>query len=366
MTDSKPVLHRLQGIANGMMAIESRTLFVEGYNERTLLALYEITGDRAYLDHVRKWVRKLLDLQKPEGYWSTGYGDVYFADTGSALGLFLNFYKFATPEERKRIDQALQRYFDLLLLKGDTAGKPFVHEDGSLGCGFGTDAKGTIVGSLNQPYTISTALTGAEIFAAWHYLKGHDRDKQTAVKACNWILAAMAGDPPPVPQAKPGQIPYLFGDANNPVYAFHAAEPELLDRLWKTWPYDTSTYAGEGFIAAWTYIDDQGFRQSLGRRVKPHVQWLLRTQNEDGSWGRKRSDDQLRSHGVVNLLVWYYGRVEQDPRVATAIGRYCDLLIDEPRSRYLLSNPIGIALVGRALATILKPGVDCNRWLDHH
>jgi hypothetical protein len=68
----------------------------------------------------------------------------------------------------------------------------------------------------------------------------------------------------------------------------------------------------------------------------------------------------------VNLLAWYYGSVEQDPRVAEALRRYCALMIDEQRSRYLVRHPIGNALVGRALATIVKPGVDCNRWLDHH
>lgn len=217
---------------------------------------------------------------------------------------------------------------------------------------------------MNGSYVISTALTGAEVFAAWHYLKGHDRDKRIAVNACNWILATMAGDPPPIPEAQPGQIPYVFNDAKNPAYADHAVEPQAQDRLWKTWPYDTSAYAGEGFIAAWTYIDDKEFRSSLGHRIKPHVRWLLRTQNDDGSWAKKNSDDQLRSHGVANLLVWYYGNVERDPSVAAAIRRYAALLTDEKRGAYLLRNPIGNALAGRALATILKPGVDCNPWMD--
>jgi hypothetical protein len=94
--DTKPLLERLKGIAKITMAGEFKggkeyktSIFVEGYNERAILALYEITGEKFYLDHVRKWVGKLLDLQKPEGYWGTGYGDVYFADTGSALGLLM-------------------------------------------------------------------------------------------------------------------------------------------------------------------------------------------------------------------------------------------------------------------------------------
>ncbi len=352
------VMGRLRRVADWMMANEQSAIFVEGYNERTLLALYEITGDGRYLEHVRRWARKLLDLQLPAGYWGTGYGDVYFADTGSALGLLINLYKFADAEERARIDAAMGRYLDLLLVRGDRTGKPFVHEDGSLGTGFTADRDGTIRGDLNRPYTIATALTGAEIFAAWHYIKGDDRHRRIAVRACDWILDTMAGDPPPDPWAAPGQIPYIIEDTN----------PGLKDRydLWKRWPYDTAAYVGEGFIAAWTYVDDAQFRERLARRVRPHIEWLLRTQNADGSWAAKGSGDQHRSHGVVNVLVWFHERIERDPRAAAAVRRYAALLLDEERSAYLQvpGNGIATSLAGRALAEIVRPGVDCCRWKE--
>jgi hypothetical protein len=353
-----PVLGRLRAIGQWMMEHEQSAIFVEGYNERTLLALHEITGETRYLDHVRRWVHKLLDAQDPAGFWGTGYKTVYFADTGSALGLFINFYKFATPAERERIDTALERYFHLLLEQGDSRGRPFVHDDGSLGVGFSKYVDGQAKGDLNQPYTIATALTGAEIFAAWHYIKGDERYKRMAVDACDWMLDTMAGDPPPHPMAEPGQIPYIIDDWNpgrrNARY------------LWRRWPYDTSAYCGEGFIAAWTYIDAPRFRRTLGRRVRPHIEWLLRSQNADGSWAEKGSPDQLRSHGVVNLLLWYHHQIEADPRIASALQRYVMLLLDEERSRYLKvpGNGIATSLAGRALAEIVRPGVDCYRWRD--
>lgn len=355
---TEPILDRLHGIADWMMKHEQKAIFVEGYNERTLLALYEITGEERYLSHVRKWANKLLAAQKPAGYWGTGYGDVYFADTGSALGLLVNFYKFATPEERQRIDTAFERYFHLLLVKGDSKGRPFVHEDGSLGVGYHADLEGNIKSGLNKPYTISTALTGAEIFAAWHYMKGNARDRQIAIRACNWLLDTMVGDEPPDPWAQPGQIPYYIDDWNR--------GRENRHWIWKRWPYDTSAYAGEGFIAAWTYIDDTAFRRDLGTRVRPHVEWLLRTQNDDGSWAEKGSGDQLRSHGVVNLLLWYHHEVRCDPRITNAIRRYYLLLLDEARSRYLNvpGNGVATSLAGRALVEIVRPGVDCYRWKE--
>lgn len=291
-------------------------------------------------------------------FCGTGYKTVCFADTGSALGLFINFYKFATAEERKRIDAALQRYFDLLLVKGDSTGKPFVHPDGSLGVGFSKYVDGKAQGDLNKPYTISTALTGAEIFAAWHYIKGDERFREMTIDACDWILDTMVGDEPPHRLAQPGQIPYIIEDWNP-----NRKDPEW---VWARWPYDTSAYCGEGFIAAWTYVDHRAFRGSLARRLRPHIEWLLRTQNADGSWAARGSGDQLRSHGVVNLLLWHYERIERDPRIAAALRRYVVLLLDEDRSADLKipGNGIATSLAGRALVEIVKPGVDCYRWKD--
>ncbi|MBN2307605.1 MAG: discoidin domain-containing protein [Candidatus Hydrogenedentes bacterium] len=346
---TEPLLARLRAIAAWMMEHPHNAIFVEGYNQRTILGLYEITKEPAYLEHVRKWAQWLLEYQKEDGYWPTGYGDVYFADTGSALGLLINFYKHASPDEQRAIDTALARYAHLLLVRGDSEGKPFVHEDGSLGVGFKADKDGTVTGDLNKPYTISTALTGAEIFAAMYYMYGDEQYKQIAVNACDWLLDTMVDS---------GQIPYFIEDWN--------PGGEDAFWVWERWPYDTSAYAGEGFLAAWTYIDDAAFRAELGRRVRPHIEWLLRTQNADGSWARRASGDQLRSHGVVNLLLWYDEHVRPDPRVTAAIRRWCLLVLDEERSAYLRVPGDGIAtsLTGRALLEIIRPGVDCYRWKD--
>lgn len=345
----EPLLDRLRAIAEWMMEHPHKAIFVEGYNQRTILGLYEITREERYLAHVREWAQRLLEYQKPEGYWPTGYGNVYFADTGSALGLLINFYKFATTEERTAIDTALQRYADLLLVRGDSQGRPFVHEDGSLGVGFRADTEGNIEGDLNKPYTIATGLTGAEIFAAMYYMSGEEQYETIAVKACDWLLDTMAPS---------GQIPYYIDDWN----------PGRKDQqhVWERWPYDTSAYAGEGFIAAWTYIEDAAFHEELGERVAPHIEWLLRTQNDDGSWAKKGSGDQLRSHGVVNLLLWYDEHVRPDPRISAAVRRWYVLLLDEKRSAYLRVPGEGIAtsLAGRALVEVIRPGVDCYRWKD--
>ncbi|MCK4885867.1 MAG: hypothetical protein KAS96_00700 [Planctomycetes bacterium] len=367
-----PIIKRVKSMARFAMENPHKAIFVNGYNYRTQLGLYEITGDKKHLNNVKKWAAQLLDSQKPQGYWGTGYGAVYFADTGSALGLLINYHKWATPKQQKRIIKALEKYITMLE-KGDGK-ESFIHENGALGAGyhFAKDGK-TFSDTFNGDYTISTSLSGSQIFAAMYYLTGEEKYKTIAIKATNWLLDSMADD---------GKLPYII-DSWNP-------GRKNKEYLWYRWTYDTSAYVSEGFIAAWTYIDDPAFRKPFEKRVKAHVNFLLWTQNDDGSWAKKGSHDQLRSHGLVNLLLWYYYNVDKEPAVARAIRNYYNLLLDEEKSQYL-SIPaesididygkmrqskadvnkndiflmgIPVSLSSRALVEIIKPSVDCYRWKD--
>lgn len=362
---TEPILAQLRKMADWMIARPHDFIFVEGYFYRTFLGLYEITGEKQYLDLAKQGAEKVLAKQAPEGYWATGYGSVYLADTGSALGLLLNLYKHATPDEQKRIDEALNRYVDLVLVRGDSQGKPFVHEDGSLGVGFDTIKDGKVIGAANKPYTIATSLTGAEVFAALYHMHGNESHKQIAMKACDWLFGTLNEE---------GIFPYILEDWN--------PKGANRDEVWKSYRYNTSAYVGEGMIQAWTYINEPAFRETIQTRIKPNIDWIVRTQNTDGSWGDKSAEvglfDQARSHGVVNVLVWYHENVNRDPRVAAAIRRYCLLILDDQRTSYqhvASAQPVksryrvpldyvATSIAGRALVEIIKPGADCHRWKD--
>jgi len=364
---AEPILARVRAFGEWMIAKKpSASIFVQGYEGRTLLGLYEITGERRYLNQARKWCELLLRQQTSGGFWGTGYGGVYLADTGSALGLLINLYKHATPTERERIDEALARYVELVLVKGDAEGKPFVHADGSLGVGFRSHKGGKGSGSINKPYTISTALTGAEVFAALHYITGKASYKKIAVKGCQWLLSTMMDD---------GKFPYILDD-------WHKRNSEAALRKYR---HCTSTYVGEGLIQAWTYIDDASLRRTIEERMGRHIEWLIRDQNADGSWADHDhiNLNESRSHGIVNVLLWYHRNVKADPRVADAVRRYCTLLLDKNRKSYVTVlgedaaaskawnarfkvpiTEVSTSLAGRALIEVVKPAVDCYRWKD--
>ena len=365
LVGSEPLLAQLRKMADWLVARPHDFIFVEGYYYRTYLGLYEITGEQRYLKLAKEGAEKILKKQDPGGFWGTGYGGVFLADTGSALGLLLNIYKHSTPDEQKRIDDAMNRYADLVLVKGDSKGRPFVHEDGSLGIGFGSMKDGKVVDEINKPYTIATALTGEEVFAGLYYMQGKDSYKKVAMKAADWLFGTLN---------KEGVFPYIIEDWN--------PKGANQEEMWRSYRYNTSAYVGEGMMQAWTYIDDPEFRKSIERRIKPNIGWILRTQNPDGSWDVNTTNiglfDQARSHGVVNLLVWYHENVDRDPRVAAAVRRYYLLILDDHRQSYQhvmsptpVKSPyrvpldyISTSISGRALVEIIKPGADCYRWKE--
>ena len=106
------------------------TIYIAGYYMRTLVAGYEIFGNRQYLDTAIAYADSLLARQMPNGFWQTGYGPVYMADTGSALGLFIVLYKHVDHERQQKYFDAVQRYVDSIQKDG------MIHPDGSLGSGW--------------------------------------------------------------------------------------------------------------------------------------------------------------------------------------------------------------------------------------
>ena len=84
--------------------------------------------------------------------------------------------------------------------------------------------------------------------------------------------------------------------------------------------------------------------------------------------------DVTRSPGVVNLLIWYYENVHQDPRIVKAVQAFDRFLLNPENAQDFGLLNAGAALdddcsnsntvtslTGRAIADILAPGIT-SKW----
>jgi len=338
------------------------TIFIGGYYMRTLVAGYEIFGERRYLDVAIAYADNLLKKQSPRGYWGTGYGNIYLADTGSALGLFLVLSKHVAKEKQKEYFDAIQRYVTAIETDG------LINSSGAIGTGWRATKDGTITGPYKDEYTISSGLTGAQIFTWMHHTTKNEKYRQVAVSALRWILSTMRED---------GVIPYVL--AGEGTVLGKKGDPKNDQGLWERWPYCTSAYVGEGLLSFDLYCAQAEWKAEIRKKIKPHIEWLLRTQNPDGAWTVKGSQDQKRSPGVVNFLIWYHQNVDKDPRIVAAVRKFNQFLLipdrakafgiltaggqslDPKTGKAYLGNDIITSLTGRAVADILSPGID-SKW----
>jgi hypothetical protein len=336
-------------------------IYVGGYYMRDLVDGYEIFGDRRYLDTAIAYGDALLARQMPNGFWSTGYGPVYMADTGSALGLLVALYRHVDHDRQQRYLAAVQHYVDSI------EADHMIHENGA----FGTGWRGVKNGNLDRPiydeYTLSSALTGGEIFTWLYPVTGQDKYRQVAYNAFRWILSTMNTQ---------GDIPHIL--AMEGLDWDKRDDPRVNDQLFHRQAFGTSAYVGEGILSFALHCNNPAWTKWIEAAVKPNIEFLLRTQLPDGTWSTEaaKSWDRTRSPGIVDYLIWYYVHVSHDPRIAAAVRLFDVHVItpDDGRSFGLLNDGAetgpkdvnnawntATSLTGRALADILKPGID-SAW----
>lgn len=337
------------------------TIYIGGYYMRTLVAAYEIFGNREYLDTAVAYGDYLLAHQMPNGFWRTGYGPVYMADTGSAITLLIVLYPHVDSQRQHEYLSAVQHYVDSIQADG------MIHPSGAFGTGWHSVQGNKLVGPIYDQYTLSSALTGGEIFTWMYHITGKNQYREIAYHALYWVLSTMRPD---------GNIPHIL--AMEGMDWNQRKNPTAARKIWDSHTFGTSAYVGEGVIAFDLYCGNPTWQKWIQHAVRPNIEFLLRTQLPDGSWSTvgQTSWDRTRSPGIVDYLIWYYEHVERDPRVLRAVQRF-DAFVTNPadgKSYGLLEDgaqtgPKDVnnafntvtSLTGRALADIISPGVDA-RW----
>jgi hypothetical protein len=341
-------------LGSDSLKIEKKTdgdsLYVNGNFARVLVASSRITGKKVYLDEAIRWCDALYAKQElaitskleEGGYWIdfAASRNIWFGDAGTGSTAMAIIYREADPKRKLLYRTALERYARFVTQgtladpqkKGRDATKSWIIADGpnkgALGCGY-------YRGHLSlAPYTISTATTGGAFFSQFHQITGKPEYQEISANAVKWLFTLRKPE---------GDIRYILDDL-----------PE--EKL--NWPLDTIAYCAEAFVTADKYAADGELKNQLRRETKPTVEWLVKNQNADGSWGNLRSSDQQRSPGAVALLSWYYREVEPDPKVAESARKYCRFLLNPENSAQYgvkqLTRTSGF--VGLVVADIIQAG----------
>ncbi len=325
------------------------SIFINSNLGRILVAGYEITGKQEYLEEALLWFDRLVSLQQitiasndcKAGWWGdfTANDNIYLGDAGTSATALATIVRYSEGERREKYMQALKLYANFVIYgtKEDPQGKNrggsngwIIREGenaGAIGCGY---YKGEL--SL-APYTISTSVTGAAFFSCIYKLTGNREYLEIAENAVQYLLKIR--DPF-------GEFPYIL-------HNFQLDE----------WPLDTMSYMADGIVSCYLNSDNQEFKKSVGKAIARSIQWLLNRQNKDGVWGELRSEDQQRSQGVLNMLVWYYHDIAHYPQIASSIRANYNFFLNAKNSKNfgVMELPITTGFVGLGIAEVIEPGI---------
>ncbi len=341
-----------KGMGSGELDINgrrTRSIFINSNLARVLLAAYELGGNRAYLEKALQWFDVLVLRQqltiaqngKQTGFWQDGTknSNIYLGDAGTAASALAGAVRYADKNRQTKYLAALERYADFIRYGShkDPQGKNrggsngWIIEQGAdkgaLGCGYYRNELST------APYTIATSNSGAAFFAAMYTLTGNPDYKDISTDAVRWLMK----------KRKPsGEFPYI-----------------LHHKINKNWPLDTMSYVTDGILFAYYHNGDQHLNEYLEKNLNKSVQWLIIEQNKSGTWGKLRSEDQQRSPGVLNLLVWYYNHLYKNQYVLKSIQRNYNYYLNAKNAKQfgVFDLPVAAGFVGISMAEILETGI---------
>jgi len=176
-------------------------------------------------------------------------------------------------------------------------------------------------------------VTGSGFFSALYGLTRAPEDIRTAEAAGKWLLLQRAPD---------GHIPYT-----------------IENRIHEEWPINTLSYVSDGLIGLYRRTPSTAMQEEIAASINRSINWLITQQNNQGLWGKMRSEDQQRSQGAINLMVLYYSSISPEKMVLESIRRNYSFFLKpgNPAKFGLFELSISTGFAGLSIAEVLEPGI---------
>lgn len=250
--------------------------FVDQRAARALLAMYDMTGKREYLDAAIRWGDNEIAMQREDGGYRMGYGITdrgeacYVADGGEiAIGM-ARLVSYVPENRRQAYLDSLQAYFNyresFRLDDGKIAVGWVFHERFSQAGGEGT-REAPFRSDRSFGFVTSCTLAAA---SAWQAITGEAADREMAIRDARWYLEDVA---------------------------------------------KATSVSAEAAQWAHRLIEDEALRADLATRMR---ETLLPFALEGGGWWYASGG---RSAVTLGALAYYHSQIEAAPEALAGMAR---------------------------------------------
>jgi len=340
-------------LPNGFFNWNSREWYRTGYPIRTLLAGYDIFGDKRYLDAVTKALDQLVGEQLPNGAWSSSFrgkpvsestpeeiqhamsGTTNMADVGSISVCLAVAYPYVDAKRRKTYKNSLKRFADEYAAQWQLESGAFTNARWS-----GQD--------MTTPYSVATGTQGMS-FIGLYAITGDEKYLKIGERAARFLLDNWQED-------------------GRPIHHHHAKDTTSVH---KSTAFGDVYYYHEAILWAWHYTRDDRLKEQIKRVYKWHIKGSagLLAARENGVWWPVRDTwTNSKAGGMLSVLFEYDHFMCPDPEVHEAVRRGTIFLCTPEYAERIgvMVNPevpwgkfsmAATGFAGVSLAEIVQPGV---------
>ena len=342
-----------QQTQSGSFNPNSSEWYRTAYPVRTLLAGYDVFGDKRYLDAVIVCLDKLLTEQLPNAAWTAGFlnkpvarrtpqeiaraeaGTTNTADVGSISTCLAVAAPYVDEPRGRRYLAALRHYADDYAARWQLPSGAFTNAR----CA-GKDQ--------TVPYSVATGTQGMS-FCALYAVTGEPKYLQVAQRAVGFLLDNWRED---------GR-------------AIHHHHERPIAQVTDVTDFGDIYYYHEAILWVWHWTSDQALKEKIRKVYGWHIRGsrgLLAARQRGVWWPVTDTWTNSKAAAMPLVLIEYDRSMARDPAVSEAVRRETALLCNpdwaarigilcDPEMPWGLFSTTATGFGGLTLAELVKPGV---------